>query len=144
MKISIKSLLTGISLVAALSMTPAATFGSSYDVEWADANESSSAYYYNSPWYGWFYSTDAYGEYWIYSYRQGWQYVWPGCYDDSVYIYDCGTDSWWWTSSYDFPYLYNSTNGAWYYYYGGSNPHRWFYSYYWNGYVTEAQVAAGY
>jgi hypothetical protein len=111
-----------------------------YDIPWARANQSSSAGWYKSPWYGWFCQTpDMQG--WIYSPKQDWQYVWGGSTDSSVYIYDMGTASWWWTCASFWPNFYDYTDGGWYLYYGdGASPKRWFYNSTKGVYVKESDM----
>jgi T5SS/PEP-CTERM-associated repeat protein len=113
------------------------TGGTAY-LKWADFSYTSDGWY-DSSWYGWFYTDITTWGNWIYQEDHGWQYVY-GSDDGTAYIWDNATQDWWFTSSTYYPYIYDYSTSSWYYYQSGTTPNRVFWSYSANGKVNESSL----
>ena len=110
-----------------------------HSLDWADVDlAKAQLHWFQSSWYGLFYSDmNTYGA-WIFHWLHGWQYVTAS--GDGIAFWDCGTGAWWFTGAEYYPYLYNYGTGKWYYYEGGTSPNRTFWDFSTNSEIGEASL----
>jgi hypothetical protein len=86
------------------------------DLTWAGSNlYDNKDGWYCSTWYGWFYSTEASGNFIMSSTADSWQYVAPGSTPASTYFYDYKLGSWIFTDSTHFQknWVYEYATSSW-------------------------------
>lgn len=113
--------------------------GGENTLAWADV-EASDKCWYDSSWYGWFYTDTASSGNWIWHASHGWQYVFSSSTTENAFMWDDASASWWYINSAWYPYLYNYSTGRWYFYESGTTPSRKFWDYTGNKLVGESSL----
>jgi hypothetical protein len=81
--------------------------------------------WYESSWYGCFYTDPTIFGDWIWHLSHGWQYIFSAS-DTDIYIFENATGDWWYVNATWYPYLYNYSTSSWLFYYDGVTPERRF------------------
>jgi hypothetical protein len=107
---------TGYEGLAGYTIISQGTGSSTRDLSWAGSNLfDNKDGWYCSTWYGWFYSTEASGNFIMSSTADSWQYVDPSSTSTAAYFYDYKLGSWIYTDSTHFQkgWVYEYKTSSW-------------------------------